>query len=135
MLDDRPFISKGLSLTSLLAVSCSAMSYFLECLVFSLAIFTHVFAYIPASATNDTNAAIQGGLNVTDVSKLHLQWFSNGCVHQIMTAIINYSYPAACSSYWENVSYQLVGSGSNGFTQVQWSNSRYWNVILIDECN
>jgi hypothetical protein len=39
-----------------------------------------VHAYIPASPTNNTNAAIQQGLNVSDVSKLQLQWFPNGSV-------------------------------------------------------
>lgn len=37
-----------------------------------------VLAYIPAQPTNSTKDAIAGGLNVTDVSQLHLQWFSNG---------------------------------------------------------
>lgn len=45
-----------------------------------LALSTLVSAYIPASPTNDTNAAIQGGLNITDVSTLHLQWFQDGYV-------------------------------------------------------
>jgi hypothetical protein len=35
-----------------------------------------VSAYIPASPTNDTNLAIQDGLNVTDVSRVILQWYS-----------------------------------------------------------
>lgn len=39
------------------------------------------FAYIPASPTNSTSDAIAGGLNITDISNLHLQWFSNGCVY------------------------------------------------------
>ncbi|KIY73044.1 hypothetical protein CYLTODRAFT_434414 [Cylindrobasidium torrendii FP15055 ss-10] len=56
------------------------------------------FAYIPASPTNDTQLAIDNGLNVTDVSKLHLQWFMNG-------------------SYWESISYQLVGAGTTGIAQ------------------
>jgi hypothetical protein len=32
-------------------------------------------AYIPAVPTNDTNEAIQFGLNVTDTSHLYLQWY------------------------------------------------------------
>jgi hypothetical protein len=39
-------------------------------------------AYIPAVPTNSTNAAIDAGLNVTDVSKLILQWYPDGCVVQ-----------------------------------------------------
>ena len=35
-----------------------------------------VSAYIPAVPTNDTNLAIQSGLNVTDVSRVILQWYS-----------------------------------------------------------
>ncbi|KAF9012349.1 hypothetical protein BDQ17DRAFT_1537219 [Cyathus striatus] len=63
-----------------------------------LLLISFVYAYIPAQPTNSTTVAIQGGLNITDVSKLHVQWFSNG-------------------SYSENVSYQLVGNGSNGISQ------------------
>ncbi|TFK44720.1 hypothetical protein BDQ12DRAFT_673454 [Crucibulum laeve] len=58
----------------------------------------HVLAYIPAQATNSTHDAIEGGLNVTDISKLYMMWYSNG-------------------SYNENVSYQLVGNGSNGISK------------------
>ncbi|KAG7449504.1 uncharacterized protein BT62DRAFT_962840 [Guyanagaster necrorhizus] len=57
-----------------------------------------VYSYIPASPTNSTQDAIAGGLNITDVSKLHLQWYSNG-------------------SYWETVSYQLVGHDSLGISK------------------
>jgi hypothetical protein len=39
-----------------------------------------VHAYIPATPTNDTQSAIQSGLNVTDVSMLSLLWYENGCV-------------------------------------------------------
>lgn len=38
-----------------------------------------VHAYIPATPTNDTQSAIQSGLNVTDVSMLSLLWYENGC--------------------------------------------------------
>jgi len=38
-----------------------------------------VRAYIPATPTNDTQSAIQSGLNVTDVSMLSLLWYENGC--------------------------------------------------------
>lgn len=43
-----------------------------------LLISTGVTAYIPASPTNDTNRAIANGLNVTDVSRLNLEWYQNG---------------------------------------------------------
>ena len=36
---------------------------------------TGALAYIPAVPTNNTQDAINGGLNVTDVSKLYVQWF------------------------------------------------------------
>ena len=35
-----------------------------------------VRAYIPAIPTNDTNAAIADGLNMTDTSRVWLQWFN-----------------------------------------------------------
>jgi hypothetical protein len=41
-----------------------------------LAVFLPVSAYIPAVPTNDTSLAIQGGLNITDVSRVILQWGS-----------------------------------------------------------
>ena len=37
-----------------------------------------VHAYIPAQPTNSSEAAIDGGLNITDISKLHLHWYGNG---------------------------------------------------------
>lgn len=37
-----------------------------------------VYAYIPASPTNSSQDAIAGGLNVTDISNLFMQWYSNG---------------------------------------------------------
>lgn len=57
-----------------------------------------VYAYIPASPTNSSQDAIAGGLNVTDISNLDMQWYSNG-------------------SYSEHVSYQLVGNGSQGISK------------------
>lgn len=57
-----------------------------------------VYAYIPASPTNSSQDAIAGGLNVTDISNLFMQWYSNG-------------------SYAEHVSYQLVGNGSQGISK------------------
>ena len=35
-----------------------------------------VQAYIPAIPTNDTSAAIADGLNVTDISRVYLQWYN-----------------------------------------------------------
>ncbi|KAM6502262.1 hypothetical protein JOM56_002239 [Amanita muscaria] len=55
-------------------------------------------AYIPAQPTNSSEAAVNGGLNITDISKLHLQWYANG-------------------SYLDNVSYQLAGAESNGLSR------------------
>ncbi|KIL66738.1 hypothetical protein M378DRAFT_347402 [Amanita muscaria Koide BX008] len=55
-------------------------------------------AYIPAQPTNSSGAAVNGGLNITDTSKLHLQWYANG-------------------SYLDSVSYQLVGAESNGLSR------------------
>ena len=51
-------------------------------LTFFLVSFLGLFAnaYVPASPTNSTQDAIAGGLNVTDISNLHLQWYSNGFV-------------------------------------------------------
>jgi len=47
---------------------------FLAVFLFVAAAILSVHSYIPASPTNDTQAAIAGGLNVTDTSKLHLKW-------------------------------------------------------------
>ncbi|EGO25282.1 hypothetical protein SERLADRAFT_465174 [Serpula lacrymans var. lacrymans S7.9] len=76
------------------------MAYTLFIPAFILLLISHVHGYIPALPTNDTTAAAtQGGLNnTTDVSHLHIQWYSNG-------------------SFWQNVSYQLVGWNSSGITQ------------------
>ena len=38
----------------------------------------HVHAYIPALPTNSSQEAIAGGLNVTDISKLDMFWYSQG---------------------------------------------------------
>jgi hypothetical protein len=53
-----------------------------------LVVVTSVSAYIPALPTNDTNIAIAGGLNVTDVSKLYLQW-SNGFASSLLCGYVN----------------------------------------------
>ncbi|KAG6831745.1 hypothetical protein H0H92_007897 [Tricholoma furcatifolium] len=57
-----------------------------------------VLAYIPAQPTNSSQEAIEGGLNVTDISKLYLRWYPNGY-------------------YSQNVSYQLAGYGSTGTSE------------------
>jgi len=48
--------------------------------IFVAAATLSVHSYIPASPTNDTQATIAGGLNVTDTSKLHLKWYPSGSV-------------------------------------------------------
>ncbi|KAJ2918584.1 hypothetical protein MD484_g1857, partial [Candolleomyces efflorescens] len=58
----------------------------------------HVHAYIPALPTNSSQEAIAGGLNVTDISKLDMFWYSQG-------------------SYSQYVSYQLAGNGTNGISK------------------
>ncbi|KAF8893303.1 hypothetical protein BD779DRAFT_949571 [Infundibulicybe gibba] len=74
-------------------------------IVLLLAILTTCFAYVPASPTNSTKDAIAGGLNVTDISKLYLQWHRNGSSADSLRSDI------------ENVSYQLVGNNSNGISK------------------
>lgn len=51
-------------------------------LVLTFLMFLGVFvsAYVPALPTNSTQDAIAGGLNVTDISNLNLQWYFNGFV-------------------------------------------------------
>lgn len=61
-----------------------------------------VQAYIPAIPTNDTNAAIADGLNVTDISRVYLQWYNS------------VGLPGEDS---QTVSYQLVGDNSNGVSK------------------
>jgi hypothetical protein len=41
-----------------------------------LAVSFPVSAYIPALPTNDTGLAIQDGLNVSDISRVIVQWVS-----------------------------------------------------------
>lgn len=45
-------------------------------LIALLSLLLPVSAYIPAVPTNDTGLAIQDGLNVTDISRVILQWYS-----------------------------------------------------------
>lgn len=73
-------------------------------------------AYIPASPTNSTQDAIAGGLNITDISKLRLQWYSNGSVSRPLSPAE--TILTACSNYVENISYQLAGNGTSGISKV-----------------
>jgi hypothetical protein len=85
--------------------------------LFTALLRTH--AYIPALPTNSTQSAIDGGLNVTDVSKIRLQWYSNGYAIICHSQRQKRSGLSYVSSYAENVSYQLVGNNSNGISQVR----------------
>jgi len=67
-----------------------------------LSLLLSVSAYIPAVPTNDTSLAIQGGLNVTDISRVILQWYSVA------------GLPGEDSQF---VSYQLVGQHTNGISK------------------
>lgn len=46
-----------------------------------------VFCYVPAVPTNDTEKAIAGGLNITEVSKLYMLWSTNGYSRTVARAI------------------------------------------------
>jgi hypothetical protein len=82
---------------------------------------TPVHAYIPAFPTNDTQDAIQNGLNVTDVSTLSLLWYETGCVlPSSKGSLFSIPRPSRVSdSYSVNVAYELVGAGSNGISWVR----------------
>ncbi|KAI9442778.1 hypothetical protein BJY52DRAFT_1194756 [Lactarius psammicola] len=67
-----------------------------------LALLLPVQAYIPAVPTNDTNAAIADGLNVTDISRVYLQW---------------YNVVGLPGEDFQTVSYQLVRQDSNGVSK------------------
>lgn len=70
-------------------------------LLYILGISAAVRAYIPATPTNDTESAIQSGLNVTDVSMLSLLWYENGCVlsprNSSAVGILNFELPFGCT--------------------------------------
>jgi len=77
----------------------AALKGFRDLVVFVLLFeWYNVLAYVPAHPTNSSQEAIAGGLNVTDISKLYLRWYSN-------------SYGS------QNVSYQLAGYGSQGISK------------------
>lgn len=84
-----------------------------------------VQAYIPATPTNDTQDAIQNGLNVTDVSTLNMLWYGNGCVMSLFRYFLFTSSAAyrETYSYSIGVSYELVGTMSNGVSQVRYIHS------------
>ncbi|EEB94798.1 hypothetical protein MPER_06332, partial [Moniliophthora perniciosa FA553] len=84
----------GIGVPKMKGISVTTLKLSLFALLSSLS----VLAYVPASPTNNTQDAIAAGLNVTDVSLLHLQWFANG-------------------SYTQHISYQLAGNGSQGVSQ------------------
>jgi len=91
-----PRCNRPTSLSSMAGAQILSRTTFLLLIVFfSL----QGFCYIPASPTNSTDDAVEGGLNVTDISQIHLQWYPSG-------------------SYWQSVSYQLVGEESQGISQV-----------------
>ncbi|KAF9462408.1 hypothetical protein BDZ94DRAFT_1261297 [Collybia nuda] len=75
-----------------MAAVLKALSFVLVLLLAS------VSAYVPAQPTNSSKAAIEGGTNVLDTSKLHLRWFPNGL-------------------YSQNISYQLAGAESQGISK------------------
>jgi hypothetical protein len=52
------------------------MTPLLHHLLIALLLLLPVSAYIPAVPTNDTDLAIHDGLNVTDISRVVLQWYS-----------------------------------------------------------
>ncbi|KAI0266996.1 hypothetical protein BC834DRAFT_842719 [Gloeopeniophorella convolvens] len=68
----------------------------------ALALFTPAFAYIPAIPTNDTSTAIADGLNVTDTSRVYLQW---------------YNIVGSPGEDSQTISYQLVGPNSDGISK------------------
>lgn len=49
-------------------------------LILLIALALSAQSYIPAVSTNDTQLALAAGLNVTDVSKLNVHWYSKGFV-------------------------------------------------------
>ncbi|KAH9055531.1 hypothetical protein EDB87DRAFT_1640088 [Lactarius vividus] len=61
-----------------------------------------VHAYIPMVPTNDTNVAIADGLNITDISRVYLQWYNVA------------GFPG---EDFQTVSYQLVGENSTGISK------------------
>lgn len=50
-------------------------------LILPIALALSAQSYIPAVSTNDTQLALAAGLNVTDVSRLNVHWYSKGLVY------------------------------------------------------
>ena len=93
------------------------MAVLFRFLLFALTAFG-VHAYIPASPTNSTDAAIQQGLNMSDASKLQLRWYSDGSVSiSLDTSFFETNWLPSCRSLSESVSYQLVGADSTGVSK------------------
>ena len=95
-----------------------------------VALLCKTLAYIPALPTNSTDASIQGGPNVTDVSKIYLQWYPNGCVGATFST--GAAQKLCCSSYSQNVSYQLVGNNSNGISTVSFTFNTFKLLLPAD---
>ncbi|KAH9171176.1 hypothetical protein EDB89DRAFT_2071081 [Lactarius sanguifluus] len=86
-----------------------------------------VQAYIPMVPTNDTNEAIADGLNVTDISRVYLQWYN--VVGRLRCQDISpvsywtrvltpyFSVPVSPAKTSRRYQYQLVGNGSNGISK------------------
>lgn len=92
---------------------------FRSALSFVILVALRVRAYIPAQPTNDTNyGGMAGGPNITDVSQIDLQWFWEGCVLRFLS-IGSSELKYLISSFSDHVSYQLVGSESDGISQVR----------------
>jgi len=70
---ERHVLSRG---QSVLCSSHTMTPLLHHILIALLSLLLPVSAYIPAVPTNDTGLAIQGGLNVTDISRVILQWYS-----------------------------------------------------------
>ena len=71
----KPWIGKRVAVRTTMSLWSSPVS--LVILLYILWISAAVRAYIPATPTNDTDTAIQNGLNVTDSSYLITRWYSN----------------------------------------------------------
>jgi hypothetical protein len=71
-----PLASASLNKPPLLCSSHTMTPLLHHILIGLLSLLLSVSAYIPAVPTNDTGLAIQGGLNVTDISRVILQWYS-----------------------------------------------------------
>ena len=94
-----------------------------------------LLAYVPAHGVNGTQNEAANGLNVSDSSHIHLQWFSGGLSSEgyLSFQTVKGRMLTIPSSYWETISYQLVGSGSQGVSQVCSTNFHHFKLILRRE--